>query len=266
MDMVQSARGAVRWYLIFLVALCVPIYLLAAQTSNQTSAEGFLVLLMFVPLLSALFSRIVTGTTVGWGKFQWRSVLGGVMFPGAVILAYYGASWLGRLTFVETPAIPALFFSIAVASVLAFGEEAGWRGYLLPAVRKRYGLVVSNLFVAGVWFLFHVPAILLGLYGNELLSLPMELLFFALNISALSFIMGILWEYSRDVWTASVAHGSWNAIVQLSLPASFMAGSPWLMGEFGLIPFGALSVVLVAATVIYQKWPPREGESSSEAR
>ena len=37
------------------------------------------------------------------------------------------------------------------------GEEIGWRGFLLPALSRRYDAILTSLIVGVVWFLWHLP-------------------------------------------------------------------------------------------------------------
>jgi membrane protease YdiL (CAAX protease family) len=47
----------------------------------------------------------------------------------------------------------------------AFGEEFGWRGFLLPVLRERYGPVTSSVILGFLWGVWHIPALWLAL-GN----------------------------------------------------------------------------------------------------
>jgi membrane protease YdiL (CAAX protease family) len=40
----------------------------------------------------------------------------------------------------------------------AVGEELGWRGFLLPRLRKYYGPVTAAWVMGSLWSLWHVPA------------------------------------------------------------------------------------------------------------
>ncbi|MEQ8934714.1 MAG: hypothetical protein RIE56_02850, partial [Amphiplicatus sp.] len=66
----------------------------------------------------------------------------------------------------KLPPLPALILIAMVAGVLpnaiaAFGEEAGWRGYLWTQTRG-WGFWRASLFVGLVWGLWHAPIIIAG--------------------------------------------------------------------------------------------------------
>ena len=50
--------------------------------------------------------------------------------------------------------------AVAVVWILTFGlgEEAGWRGWLLPHLAERLSTFWAALTVAGVWIVWHAPA------------------------------------------------------------------------------------------------------------
>lgn len=49
-----------------------------------------------------------------------------------------------------------------------FGEELGWRGYLLPKLTKEYSKVKAAVITGFVWGVWHVPIILSGYnYGSK---------------------------------------------------------------------------------------------------
>lgn len=54
-----------------------------------------------------------------------------------------------------------LFVSPAINSIFGFGEEFGWRGYLLPKLMPM-GRVRAYLGVGMIWGLWHAPLILVG--------------------------------------------------------------------------------------------------------
>ena len=134
----------------------------------------------------------------------------------------------------------ALIMTIA-GFVLAFGEELGWRGYLLPRLMQTgwpYPLVLSGL----VWGIWHFPFIMLTGYAHGAVAL--SLLMFTLATVLFGVFIGWLRLASGSVWVAAMAHASFNAFVQSFFGASFDADRAWFwIGDYGiltLIPYGLL--------------------------
>jgi membrane protease YdiL (CAAX protease family) len=50
----------------------------------------------------------------------------------------------------------------------ALGEEIGWRGFLLPRLQPRYGIVGTAIVIGIIWGLWHLPPDWIGMkgYGN----------------------------------------------------------------------------------------------------
>lgn len=51
--------------------------------------------------------------------------------------------------------------------VVAVGEEAGWRGWMLPELQKRFSPLSSSMVLGIVWGLWHFPLFLNGQYTGE---------------------------------------------------------------------------------------------------
>ena len=109
-------------------------------------------------------------------------------------------------------------FSLTVAplfnTLLALGEELGWRGFLLPRLSPggQWRAILLSGIVWGVW---HAPAILQGhnYPGRPVLGVFMMIVFCLL----MGTIFSWLYLQTRSPWTPALAHGSLNATAGLPL-------------------------------------------------
>jgi membrane protease YdiL (CAAX protease family) len=58
--------------------------------------------------------------------------------------------------------LSSLISGVTIGAVFAFGEEYGWRGYLLPKLLP-LGEFRASLLVGVIWAFWHTPALLAGL-------------------------------------------------------------------------------------------------------
>src|SRR3569833_3684495 len=76
-------------------------------------------------------------------------------------------------------AVTALTLSLPAGMIWTFGEEFGWRGYLLPRLAGLGG-VRAAVVVGVIWGIWHAPLILLDRYsypGLPYAGIPMMVLF-----------------------------------------------------------------------------------------
>jgi len=139
-----------------------------------------------------------------------------------------------------------LAFTLAIPlnMIFTFGEEFGWRGYLLPRLSPLGG-VQAAIITGIVWGLWHAPLIVLNGYnypGHPWLGVVMMVIF----TIALSMIFAWLRFRSGSIWPSTLAHAALNAqagfaIVLLSQADSLLRAP---IGIIGLLPTIAFAIWL----------------------
>ncbi|MFW5487766.1 MAG: lysostaphin resistance A-like protein [Desulfovibrio sp.] len=131
--------------------------------------------------------------------------------------------------------------SAVPASLILFGEEFGWRGYLQRRIFTRNPLVAAVI-TGIIWSLWHLP---LNLRGYNFPGHPvLGMVTFTVGCILLSIIYGWLRERSGSIWPVCLAHASTNAVgaslVLLAVPA-YSGVSVAFLGVLGWIPLGLLA-------------------------
>lgn len=192
--------------------------------------------LMCTPALGCVLARLVGREGFGDVSFRWggsggtRASLVAWLLPVAVGLVAYGVAWgsglvefaaptTSRFASIASPLlkfVAMVLFALTVGTVLsgltAFGEELGWRGYMVPRLVDagvRYPDVVSGL----VWCAWHLPLVVWGGYATSAYPLLSAALFVATALPTA--LLYFRWRMaSTSIWPLVIAHGAWNSVIQ----------------------------------------------------
>lgn len=249
---------------------CIFALLVLASSVAVTAAGGLgemrVIAIMITPALCALL-MLFAFTGEGRKPGAWAS-LGltragrrgwwlAVTFPAValvvsdVILVGIG---LARFT---TPAMTApaaqialgLGLNLATGLCLAFTEELGWRGYMLPrlAAIGPIAAVLVTGFVHGLW---HLPIMLMTPYyhagGNPMFIVPL----FMATLTLAGIFYGYLRLWTDSVWPVAIAHAVFNFVWNVSGDFS-TTRSPetleYVGGESGVL---MIAILLIAAALL----------------
>ncbi len=140
-----------------------------------------------------------------------------------------------------TVVFSALTVGMLVTLLSAFGEELGWRGYLLTNLLP-LGKMRACLITGVIWGVWHAPGIMMGnLYpGYPYLG--------TLMITVMCVLLGIIFGWLRiasgSLWPAVVAHAALNTMLLAYLPSFLVTGvNPVLGGGTGVIGLGVMAAV-----------------------
>ena len=236
-------------YLAFAFGLTWIIFFAYIFSGNVWAADGeisgmeqFVSLGMLMPFFAALLTRYVTKE--GFALTGKDSLLLGISFKDrkwiyfvlAMVLPwiYYELGYV--LTLLLSPkafdtAYPAILeiaeqdraiiylqpltmiIAGTIASFAALGEEAGWRGYMMPKMIKLWGVKKAVLFGGIIWGIWHWPLTYVGHnFGRDYFGYPFTG-FAAMCIMCV--FMGIILTFvtykSGSIWPAAFLHAVNNS-------------------------------------------------------
>lgn len=111
---------------------------------------------------------------------------------------------------------PVLLSVLGLGLIGAFGEELGWRGFLLHKMISG-GVKSPYLFSGLVWASWHLPLIAFGGFYQTDDALLMALIY-GMGIIAMGFFISDLRVRSGSVWVAAIVHAAHNFFFQLAVP------------------------------------------------
>ncbi len=145
--------------------------------------------------------------------------------------------------------IQGLIAGITINAVAAFGEELGWRGFLLHEFRNMKFLKAS-LIIGFIWGIWHAPMILMG--HNYPQHPEAGILMMTIFCMLLSPLLMYITIKAKSVIAAAIAHGTMNAIAGISV-MMIKGGNDLNAGITGLAGFIAI-IVFVALIFVYDMY------------
>ena len=251
----------------------------ASLTAEDTLINTALTaVLMFFPAIGVLITRLVTREgfknamlgfnlkgnvryyLIGWFGPMVLTIFGSVLYfavcPSEFILTSYNAMMATQ------PMPPAAFWALQGVLMLmapllnlipCFGEEWGWRGYLLPKVAQRMKFIPTVLLTGFIWGIWHAPIIVAG--HNYGMNYPGYPWWGIIAMCLFCIVVGTLFSYitlkTKSCWPAVFAHGALNGTA--SIGVLFLA-NPTVYDRFvGPVPTGIIggaAYILVAVWIV----------------
>ena len=141
--------------------------------------------------------------------------------------------------------VSGLLAGVTINAVFAFGEEYGWRNYLVSALKEKK-FICASVFIGIVWGLWHFPLILLGhnYPQHSVAGVFMMVVFCVLA----SFIETYIVVKTKSVFPAAIFHGTINAVAGLNV-ILIKGGNDLLNGMTGLSGFIVMAIVIMIVYV-----------------
>lgn len=213
---------------------------------------------MFGPMLAAVVMRLwisrdgFKGSVGILRSWRWYALAAAapILFVSLLLLIEQVSGLQPLIWTYSMPVVLALPVT-AIANGLyfipkGFGEEYGWRGYLLPRLLS-LGEVRGTVVLGLIWGFWHLPILLIGLNypGQPLwLGIPLFLVF----VVILAFPFTWLFRASRNgVLVVSLMHTSFNALDPFTRTGHHPPGNPLVVSCIGIV--GTLLLLCIVLPV-----------------
>ncbi len=288
-------RKRVIRYLVWTFALAWAIQAGAAYVYNRvnrTAGQMLVAAMMFVPTLGVLlagaglkgmgwkpeirknFRTILTawfgpavltaaGAALYFLAFPGHFDLSGAYFKlsaGAEAMAQMEAQGVSYPLYALISVISSLTYAPLINTFVALGEEIGWRGFLYPQLKARFGRTKGWLLGGAIWGAWHWPLIWLIGYeygtaaGNPAgyAGFPVTgMLLFCVITTGWGILHDRLYERSGSIWLPALFHGAVNAAATLPLTVCLPnTGSARLLGPAPMGILAGLPFLAAAALLL----------------
>ena len=247
------------------IMMFVPLFgvLLSGQSLSgmgwKPCLKGKIKLFLAAWFLPAVLTAI--GTALYFAVFPGHFDMSGDAFAAAAgteALEQMQSQGLTYPVYVLSSVIGCLTYAPLVNMLLAVGEEAGWRGFLYPQLKAKFGKRQGWLLGGVIWGMWHWPLIwLIGYeYGTDYMGFPIVgMLIFCIFTTAVGVLCDWLYEKTNCIWIPSIFHGAINAagtvpvVICITNTGSMILLGPAPIGVLAGFPFIICAMILFVKSV-----------------
>lgn len=219
---------SLRLYLLIVFALSWP-FQIAYALWGVTPTSGYL--LSSISMVMVTVGTFIAGRYVfrdgfrnagwSWGKPRhYAAVFSLALFIFAIPVVLESLLGLHAIPAGVTPGLLLSGFltSFVLTLIPGFGEEFGWRGYMLPHLVRRYSPRRALLLHAFIWWAWHIPALigigarLEGAETSRWLTVLVTLLISLVPAMMNAILFAYVWSATQSLAVASVYHAAYDEV------------------------------------------------------
>jgi CAAX protease family protein len=226
--------------------------------TNPAVGLNFFAIVMFFPAIIAIIFNLIQHKSLKYmfgcviRRPNLKSIVFSVGYPLLFVilcglialitgLGYFNPG-NSTLTYILVSSIILIFVNL----IPVFGEEYGWRGYLLPKLTKLRGKTNATIILGLIWALYHFPSVYLlakttGI-GNPLLIATIQ----SCGVFFIAFAFSYSYYLSRgSLIPVLFLHSTWNVVNVLILGDLYTNKTGLIVGNIPIINGeGVLGLIL----------------------
>lgn len=189
---------------------------LAHILTRMITKEGFAMtgedsMMMGISLKNKKWFFFLFAMIVPWIYFEIGHAFNFLIYPESFDAEGYMQFEISKSMIVFIPIVSIL--QGTMISFAAFGEEGGWRGYMMPKLMKLMG-TKKAVFTGGIiWGLWHAPLTCVGHnFGTDYPGFPyLGIVIMCISCICLGIVLTYITVKSGSVWPAAIMHAVNNA-------------------------------------------------------
>lgn len=248
---------SLKIFLFIVFALSWPIMIIKTIWNPGFFWTGYILLL--ISMFMVAVGTFIAGRYVfkdgfkdaGW---SWGKPIHYILIIGLSLLLYVIPAFIGLSLglYIMNPAVGWFNFLLMmigfslISLIGGFGEEFGWRGYMLPHLAQRYSNRKAVIYHGIIWWFWHTPyqiTLYISVFAGS--SVGMLFVFMNLILSTLFAVsFAYVWVNSKSLAVTSVYHSTGDAFGQ-SVQDAFSYTQFMGLGWWTPIVTGLIGVILL---------------------
>lgn len=179
-------------------------------------------------------------------KYKFRIWLSVIMIFGIInLISWYTPEFFGHVRLpMLVPNILYIPLYLVIMTFIGGGqEEIGWRGYILPFIESKYGIILGNIILGVVWAVWHTPLWFISGSSQTYVSF----IAFIFGCIGLSFLLSwVIKIADNKPLLAMITHGLFNTLISIFPTIEFNTNiqTRFWIHEFLLLVTGFIIILL----------------------
>lgn len=209
---------------------------------------------VFTILGSALFFVVFPKAFDTTGMYLRQTLEAQVGDSADAVLEQMTAAGLSPVLLGILQMIQAITYAPLINGVVALGEEIGWRGYMTPYLKDKFGKPLGRLISGLIWGCWHWPLIIFAgyEYGTDYIGAPyLGPVAFCLVTVVFGTILDYLYEKTNCILVPALCHGAINAVAGVSMMffnteySKYSILGPVMIGMISIVPMAICALIIL---------------------